>query len=91
MSKSINTTFKTTQATISTTPTLIFAARAGRDSVVVEQTGTTKVYVGDLNVTTSTGLLLPGVEGASISLETTDAVYGIVASGSQVVCALENF
>lgn len=89
--KSMNTTFKTSQATIATTPTQIVAARAGRDSVVIEQTGTTKVYIGDLNVTTSTGLLLPGVEGASISLETTDAVYGIVASGTQVVCALENY
>jgi hypothetical protein len=42
-------------------------------------------------VTTSNGLLLPGVVGASVAIETTDAVYGIVASGTQVVCAVENF
>jgi hypothetical protein len=42
-------------------------------------------------VTVNNGLLLPGVVGASVALETTDAVYGIVASGTQVVCAVENF
>lgn len=91
MSKSLDTKFKTAQATIATTPTLILAQRAGRDAVIVEQTGTTAVYIGASDVTTSTGLLLPGVVGASVSIETTDAVYGVVASGTQVVCAIETF
>lgn len=87
----MNANFATSQATIGTTATLIVAQRSGRDTVVVENTGTTAVYIGNSAVTTSNGLLLPGVVGASIALETTDAVYGIVASGTQVVCAVENF
>lgn len=89
--KNMNANFATSQATIGTTATLIVAQRSGRDTVVVENTGTTAVYIGNSAVTTSNGLLLPGVVGASIALETTDAVYGIVASGTQVVCAVENF
>ena len=89
--KSLNTNFATSQATIATTATLIVAARAGRDTVIIENSGTTAVYLGNSAVTTSTGLLLPGVLGASVSIETTDAVYGRVASGTQVVTAIETF
>ena len=91
MASNINKAFKTAQATVATAATLIVAARAGRDTVIIENSGTTAVYIGDSTVTTSTGLLLPGVLGASVALETTDAVYGRVASGSQVVTAIENF
>lgn len=87
----MNANFATAQATIGTTPTLIVAKRTGRDTVVIENTGTTAVYLGASNVSTTNGLLLPGVVGASVALETTDAVYGIVASGTQVVAAVENF
>jgi hypothetical protein len=76
---------------VATTATLIVAQRSGRDTVVVENTGTTAVYLGNSGVTVNNGLLLPGVLGASVAIETTDAVYGIVASGTQVVCAVENF
>lgn len=89
--KNMNANFATNQATIGSTATLIVTQRSGRDTVVVENTGTTAVYLGNSAVTVSNGLLLPGVVGASIALETTDAVYGIVASGTQVVCAVENF
>jgi hypothetical protein len=89
--KNLNANFATSQATVATTATLIVAQRSGRDTVVVENTGTTAVYLGNSGVTTSNGLLLPGVVGASVALETTDAVYGVVASGTQVVCAVENF
>jgi hypothetical protein len=87
----MNANFATTQATVGATPTLIVAQRSGRDTVVVENTGTTPVYLGNASVSAANGLLLPGVLGASVALETTDAVYGIVASGTQVVCAVENF
>jgi hypothetical protein len=89
--KNLNANFATSQATVGTTATLIVAQRTGRDTVVVENTGTTDVYIGNSTVSTTTGLLLPGVIGASVALETTDAVYGIVASGTQKVCAVENF
>lgn len=89
--KNMNANFATSQATVATTATLIVAQRSGRDTVVVENTGTTAVYLGNSAVTVNNGLLLPGVLGASVAIETTDPVYGIVASGTQVVCAVENF
>jgi hypothetical protein len=91
MSKELNTNFQTNQATVAATATLIIAARRGRDTVVIENHGTTPVYLGHSGVTTTTGLLLPGVVGASVAIETTEAIYGIVASGTQVVSAIENF
>lgn len=87
----MNSNFATSQANVGATPTLIVAQRSGRDTVVIENTGATPVYIGNANVTVSNGALLPGTLGASIAIETTDAVYGIVASGTQVVCAIENF
>jgi hypothetical protein len=89
--KNMNANFATSQATVGSTATLIVAQRSGRDTVVVENTGTTDVYLGNSTVTTTSGLLLPGVIGASVAIETTDAVYGVVASGTQKVCAVENF
>jgi hypothetical protein len=89
--KSVNTGFHTAQATVGTTPTLIVAARAGRDTVIIENMGTTSVFLGDANVSATNGLLLPGAVGASVALETTDAIYGITVSGTQAVCAAENY
>lgn len=91
MTKNLNSNFATSQATVGATPTLIVAQRSGRDTVVIENTGTTPVFLGNSAVTVSNGLLLPGVVGASVALETTDAVFGIVASGTQVVAVVENF
>jgi hypothetical protein len=89
--KSLNTNFATAQVTVAATATLIVAARAGRDTVIIENAGTTAVYIGGSGVTTATGMLLPGVLGASIAIETTAAVYGITASGTQAVTIIENF
>lgn len=91
MTKNLNSNFNTSQATVGATATLIVPQRSGRDTVVIENTGTTDVYLGGASVTTTTGLLLPGVVGATAALETTDAVYGIVAAGTQKVCSFENF
>jgi len=46
---------------------------------------------GGGGVTTGTGQLLPGVKGASLTIPTTAAIYGVVATGTQTVCALETF
>jgi predicted S18 family serine protease len=91
VTKNLNANFATSQATVGATPTLIITQRPGRDTVVIENTGTTPVYLGNAGVTVSNGLLLPGVVGASVAIETTDVVYGIVASGTQVVAVVENF
>jgi hypothetical protein len=70
---------------------LIAAARAGRGAVTIINTGTIAVFIGPSGVTTSTGALLPGIAGASITIPTTAAVYGIVSNGSQTVSVLETY
>jgi hypothetical protein len=79
------------QASVGATATLIVAARTGRNTVVIENTGTTPVYLGGPGVTTSTGLLLPGVLGASLTLPVSAAIYGVVASGTQTVTEAETY
>lgn len=84
-------TLATNQISVANTATLIVASRAGRRGVVITNHGTTAVYIGLVGVTTTTGILLAGVVGASISIPTTAAVYGIVASGTQTVSFIEAY
>ncbi len=87
------TTLATGQVTVNTTAggVLIAAARATRREIVVTNTGTVPVYLGNSGVTTTTGHLLPGIKGASVSLRWTGALYGKTASGSQVVTYAEEY
>lgn len=84
---------KTNQVSVDTTAggTLIAAARPGRGSITVINEGTTVVRIGDLGLTTSTGAYLAGVAGASITLSTQAAIYGITGSGSETVSYIESY
>lgn len=80
----------TGQVTIDTTATQIVPAAPAneRRSVLVVSHGGVDVFLGKSNVTTSGaggGVLLTGTKGASITLETRGAIYGIVAAGTQLV------
>ena len=86
-----NASLATAQVSVATTNTQIAAARATRNSITVTNTGTTAVYVGNTGVTTSTGMLLPGVVGASITIPTTAALFGVVGTGTQTVAVLETY
>lgn len=88
-------TWTADQVTVAaTTPaTLIVAARLGdqigngRQAVVLTNFGNTDVFVGATNAITPTAnsTLLPGVKGACKVITTTEAIYGIVLTGTQVV------
>ena len=85
-------TFATAQVSVSTTATLIVAARAGRRSVTIMQHGTTAVYLGPANtVTTSNGMLLLGTAGTAITTDYSGNVYGIVGSGTDTVSYAEEY
>lgn len=71
--------------------TLIVAARTGRSSVTIFQLGSTQVWLGVNGVTTTTGVPLIGTAGTAVTIPTSAAVYGIVATGSQTVAYLETF
>lgn len=81
----------TAQVSVAATPTLVTAARTGRNSVTVVNLGTTAVYLGGAAVTTSTGTLLAGTVGTSVTIATSAAVYGVVATGTESVSETEVF
>jgi hypothetical protein len=70
------------------TPTLLIAANQFRVGVLVTNLGTTDVWVGNFDVSSTTGSLLPGSRGAALSLPFLGDVYG-VTGGSQTVSVLE--
>jgi hypothetical protein len=82
--------FNTGQVSVLGTATLIVAQNTGRHAVLITNTGTIAIYIGiDATVTASTGQLLPGVVGASISIPSKSAVYGISASTAETVTFLD--
>lgn len=80
----------TSQVTVGVTATSIAAARATRGSITIVNSGTTDVFIGPAGVTLVNGVLLSGVKGATITLNTTAAVFGITTV-AQIVSVAETF
>lgn len=80
----------TGQVTVGTGATLIAAVNPNRGTITIVNLGTGALYVGNSNVTVATGQLLPGVVGASVTINSTAAIYGIAAV-AQAVSYLENY
>lgn len=79
------------QISVATTNTQIVAARTGRGRVTITNLGTTDVFIGVTGVTTTNGQLLAGTKGASITLHTSAAIFGIVGTGTQSVSYIEEY
>lgn len=76
------------QQSCTNSATLIAALRSTRRAILVlNLDASAKVYLGNSDVTSSTGLALPA--GASISLPWTGACYGITSTGSVNVSFVE--
>lgn len=60
-------------------------ASGGPDCMLIMNTGSTDVWLGNSNVKSSTGILLLGVKGFGLKLSLCQDWYGITASGSAVV------
>lgn len=84
-------TFATGQSTLGTTAVQVAAARTGRRSITIVNHSTTDVYIGGSGVTATTGTLLLGTKGASITLESTGAIYGITTAGTPTVSFMEEY
>lgn len=80
----------TSQVTVGVASTQIVPARSGRMAVTIENLGTGAFYVGVTGLTTANGYLVPGVVGASVTIPTQAAVFGIAAV-AQAVSVLETF
>jgi hypothetical protein len=85
-------------ATTTSPATLIAAARVGGPRVgrvnitIINKTGTDQLCIGFSNaVTATTGQCLPAIAGASITLSTTSAIYGVVPTTTQTVTYDELF
>lgn len=80
------------QITVNATATLVAAARTGRTSVQITNTGTTVCYVGPTaGVTLVNGDYLAGAAGAAKSYSYSGAIYAIATTGTQVVTVSELF
>jgi len=79
------------QVSVTSSSAQVVPARAGRRSLVIVNHGTTDVFLGTGTVTTANGLYLKGTSGASVSIPTSAAVNGIVASGTQTISYMEVF
>ena len=76
----------TGQVSVGVSATQIIAANAARKGVLIFNAGSVTVYIGAAGVTTATGHILPA--GASLSLPTVSAIYGI-STTSQIVSVME--
>ena len=79
----------TGQVTVGTSATLIAPVRPGRNRIVLTAAAATQFFIGASGVTTGNGLPVPA--GGSVALETTAAIYGIVAAATLAVGYLEEF
>jgi len=81
-------TTSNTAISVTTAATSIIAANTARKGLIITNNGTVPVYLGIAGVTTANGIPLPA--GASLTDDvTTDAWYGIVASGTADVRVVE--
>jgi hypothetical protein len=82
------------QVTVAATATLIARGRPDRRAITIEVKGASPqaVYIGgDATVLTTTGIPIPAIEGASITIPGGSPIYGIVAATTQDVCFIETY
>ncbi|MCL6577989.1 MAG: hypothetical protein K6T73_01200 [Candidatus Bathyarchaeota archaeon] len=76
------------QVVVGESATVIVQANANRRSVIIRNQGSTDMYIGGSEVTSSTGLLIKPDEAIVLD-RTTAAIYGSTLSGSTTVGYLE--
>lgn len=79
------------QVSVQLTSTQIVAARSSRGAVTIVNHGTNPVYIGTGTASATTGLLLPGVVGASVTIPSNAQIAGIATGAAQTVSYLETF
>jgi hypothetical protein len=77
------------QHTVTTTPTLIIDADSVNRTVVLHAIGNGVVYLGGVNVTSSTGFYLDKAAGAVVlQIPPAEKLYGVVTTGSDIISTL---
>lgn len=78
----------TGQVTVTTTAAVAYGGNVKAKEVTFVNLGTTDVYLGKSNVSTTIGQLLVGVKGTQITIKTRSPIYAIVGTGTQAVSFL---
>ncbi|HLX21639.1 MAG TPA: hypothetical protein VKR23_15950 [Gaiellaceae bacterium] len=78
------------RVTVASTATLIYTAPPGfTGRVLVRNPSAVSVYVGSASVTTTTGFEIAAGDALGINVVPADTLYGIVATGTQVVHTIQ--
>lgn len=76
------------QVTVNTTATVLVAATGFDQTAWLHNSGGGVVYIGDSNVTTTNGYKLDNGDKMELPVGDHEALYGVTATGTNVVCVL---
>lgn len=79
---------KSVAITVNSTATLVIAADNKNRTVYVHNSGGAKIYLGGSDVTTANGYHLANAESAEFFVPVNETLYGVVASGTNVINVL---
>jgi hypothetical protein len=79
---------KSSAVTVAETATLIIGADDLNRYVYVHNGGGAKIYIGDESVTTTSGFHLANNESLELFVPSRQTLYGVVASGTNVINVL---
>lgn len=77
------------QVSVGSTATVLVAATAFDQSVNLHNSGGGIVYLGGADVTTTNGYKLDNGDKMALTVGDHEALYGVTASGTNVVCVLK--
>lgn len=72
---------KTSQVSVTTTPTLLVTANRADQSVYLHSSSGV-IYLGNSDVTTSTGYRMDNGDKLTMQLSDNESLYGVVSSGT---------
>lgn len=76
------------QVTVNTTATVLVAATGFDQTAWLHNSGGGVVYIGGSNVTTTNGYKLDNGDKMELPVGDHEALYGVTATGTNVVCVL---
>ena len=77
----------TSQKTVTTSPTLLVTANRA-DQLVYLHSSSGIIYIGNSDVTTSTGYRMDNGDKLSLQLSDNEALYGIASSGTATMMVM---
>ena len=76
------------QVSVNSTPTILAAATGFDQTVWLHNSGGGVVYIGAANVSTTNGYKLDNGDKMELPVGDHEALYGVTASGTNIVCVL---